>query len=100
MLNNFASYLLSNPLGCINAVVCLGVSFHGVCVINKMTRHTSIICWLGYALMTCGAFAVAVAPLYGGWTTDPSEALMNSGLLVVILFRVYSNRCKTCKGIK
>lgn len=85
MFDAIISLVAANKLNVFNAIVCCGISLHGVCVINKMRRKTSNIRWLGYALLTSGAFSVAIAPVYGRWSTDPGEALMNIGLLIVII---------------
>lgn len=98
MLEQLLLLVASNKLGAFNAVVCTGISFHGVCVINKMRRDSSFVRWLGYALMTCGAFAVAIAPVYGHWSTDASEALMNLGILIAVLRSAYAGWAEKNKG--
>lgn len=94
---SIVSMVTANKLNVFNAMVCFCISFHGVCVINKMRRKTSNIRWLGYALLTSGAFAVAIAPVYGRWSTDPGEALMNIGLLIVVIHAAYTGRIEYLK---
>lgn len=87
MLRDLIAFAVEHPFSVVNLFIGAAISFYGVCVISKMTKNTPMLCWLGYALIACGGFGVAVGFLYGYWTRSPAEVLTNAGLLITIICR-------------
>lgn len=69
----------------LNLIACAAIVIHGVCVLNDMTKHTSLVLRVGYSLMVCGAAGQILAPLYGVALTMPGIPLLNIGLCLAMI---------------
>ena len=68
-----------------NSIICAGLAFHGVCMLNQICRKTPLFMRLGYVIFTVGCVGVAIGPAYGVVTIDPLEITMNAGLLIFLI---------------
>lgn len=85
-------------LALINSAICIGLAFHGICMLNQTCRKTPLIMRLGYILFTVCCVGVAIGPAYGLVTSDPLEIGMNAGLLIFLIRAAFARAYIHLKG--
>lgn len=89
MLDQIIQFTISNPLSALNSFICSAIFYHGVCLLNsRKFPWTSAHAW-GYKILTVGAFATAIGPLYGYTYPEIFEVLVDFGVLIVAAAVVY-----------
>lgn len=73
------------PLGWVNLAASAALFTHAICVLNRMTWHTSHLLRVSYIVLALGAAAVFLAPLYGYLHPELSEVLTNVGAALVLI---------------
>ncbi len=74
-----------SELAVLNSVICLGLAFHGICMLNQTCHKTPLLMRFGYIVFTVCCVGVAIGPAYGLVTSDPLEIGMNTGLLLFLI---------------
>lgn len=81
-------------LSVFNAIACVAVLVHAVCVINHMSRKTNHFIRLAYILLAVGTLGVLVGPLYSSLAPMPAEVLVNAGAALALIVGTHRRQKK------
>lgn len=79
------NFAIQNPTATLNILAAIAILFHCIhFLINRRSKDFGLSS-VGYKIVALGSFAVAIGPLYGYRIAEPSETLINVGLVLVFL---------------
>lgn len=81
-----------------NSIICTGLAFHGICMLNQICKKTPLLMRAGYILFTVCCVGVAIGPAYGLVTSDLLEIGMNAGLLIFLIRAAFARAYIHLKG--